>query len=301
MRYSLLSRKVLVTGGGNGVGRLLALGAAQRGARVVIWDLDAESTRRVCQEICSAGAQAESFTVDVSDRQAVLAAAEQTGEVDVLINNAGVVSGKTLLDAENHEIERTFAVNVHSLYWVTRAFLGGMIRRNHGAVVTMASAAGLVGVPRQTDYSASKFAAFGFAESLRAELARDNSAVNSLVVCPAYISTGMFDGVRTRFPLLLPILRPEAVAERTLRGIERGSSQLVMPRLARAIPVARVMPLNYFDTMMRFFGVSTSMDGFRGRQVDALVLDRHRLDVQAVDAKEICGVKGEGEGLRHRR
>lgn len=271
VRYPLLNKRVLVTGGAGGLGRLLALGAAERGASVVIWDRAGEAAERVCREIRSggpngAGAQAEAFAVDVADRVAVAKAAATTGAVDVLINNAGVVSGKKLLEAEDHEIERTFAVNVQSLYWVTRAFLGGMVTRGHGTVVTVASAAGLVGVPRQTDYSASKFAAFGFAESLRCELTKDGTGVNSLVVCPSYISTGMFDGVRTRFPLLLPILRPETVAARTLTCIEKGSSQLVMPRLARAIPVARAMPVKLFDRTMSFFGVSSSMDSFRGHQ-----------------------------------
>lgn len=266
MQYDLYQRKVLVTGGASGLGRLLALGAAQRGARVVIWDLDASAAERVTAEINSAGAQAEAFCVDIADRAAVKAAARSTGEIDVLINNAGVVSGKKLLEAQEEDIERTLLVNVHSLYWVTRAFLGGMVQRGHGSVVTVASAAGLVGVARQTDYSASKFAAFGFAESLRAELAKDRTGVRSLVACPAYISTGMFEGVRTRFPLLLPILRPETVADRILNAIERGKSQLVMPRLVGTIPVARAMPVKYFDRTMNFFGVNTSMDRFRGRR-----------------------------------
>ncbi|WP_120003187.1 SDR family oxidoreductase [Nesterenkonia muleiensis] len=265
MQYDLQNRKVLVTGGARGIGRLLALGAAHRGARVAIWDIDAAAAERVSREIHRTGAAAEAFGVDVADRTAVKAAAQSTGEIDVLINNAGVVTGKKLLEAQEDEIERTFQVNVHSLYWVTRAFLGGMVERGHGTVVTVASAAGLVGVARQTDYSASKFAAFGFAESLRAELAKDSTGVNSLVVCPSYTSTGMFDGVRTRFPLLLPILRPETVAKRALDCIERGESQLVMPRLARTIPVARAMPVRIFDRTMNFFGVNTSMDGFRGR------------------------------------
>lgn len=264
--YSLKGRTVLITGGGRGVGRLLGIGAALRGAHVVIWDVSVTLAERVRREIRSSGGTAESAAVDVADRSAVSVAAASAPDVDVLINNAAVVSGKRLLEAEDHEIERTLQVNLHSLYWVTRAFLPGMIQRGHGAVVTVASTAGLVGVARQTDYSASKFAAFGFAESLRSELDKDRTGVSSIVVCPSYVSTGMFHGVRPKFPLLLPHLRPETVAERTLRCVEEGDTQLVMPRLARAIPVARVMPVGLFDRTMNAFGVNSLMEGFRGHR-----------------------------------
>lgn len=165
---------VLITGAGSGIGRLMALGAARRGARVVVWDLALERGRKVAGEIRSAGGQADAFIVDVSDPDAVRAVAGETlaavGAVDVVVNNAGVVSGRRLLDASEEAITRTFGVNVLALFWVTKAFLPGMIERRRGTVVTIASAAGLVGVAKQTDYSASKHAAVGFDESLRAEL-----------------------------------------------------------------------------------------------------------------------------------
>lgn len=256
---------VLITGGGNGIGRLMALGAAGRGARVTIWDLSEERGRRVRDEIRARGGNAEATTVDITDREAVDRAAAETGAVDILVNNAGVVTGKRLLDAEPDAIRRTFEVNTLSLYWMTRAFLGGMIARDRGTVVTIASAAGLVGVARQTDYSASKFAAFGFTESLRAELAADHSRVGTLVVCPYYINTGMFAGVKTKYPRLLPILDEQDVATRILDAIERGKRQLIMPRLARLIPGARMLPVPAFDAVLNALGINKTMDDFRGR------------------------------------
>jgi all-trans-retinol dehydrogenase (NAD+) len=256
---------VLVTGGGSGLGRRLALLAAERGARVLIWDLSADGGTRVRDEIRAAGGTAEAQTVNIADRDAVKAAAAGAGPVDVLINNAGVVSGRLLLDAAEEDIERTFNVNVLALYWVTRAFLPGMAGRGRGTVVTVASAAGLVGVARQTDYSASKFAAFGFNESLRAELRSDGSGVKTLVVCPYYIDTGMFDGVRTRFPLLLPILKEEAVAVKILDGIEAGREKLVLPPLVNLVPAARILPVAAFDRLMDALGINRTMDHFTGR------------------------------------
>ena len=152
-------RTVLVTGGASGLGRQMALQAAGRGASVVIWDLDAAGGERVCDEIRANGGSAQSFVIDITDQNAVDKVAAQSGAVDVVINNAGLVTGEWFLDAPPQKIERLFQVNVLALYWVTRAFLGGMTERNRGCVVTIASAAGLVGVAQQTDYSASKFAA----------------------------------------------------------------------------------------------------------------------------------------------
>ncbi|MBD1593905.1 SDR family oxidoreductase [Arthrobacter sp. S1_S22] len=265
---ALSGSTVLITGGGSGLGRRMALDASRRGARVVIWDVSADGGRRVRDEIRSAGGVAEAQTVNVADKEAVQVAAAAAGPVDVLINNAGVVTGKLLLDAADEDIERTFEVNVLALYWVTRAFLPGMAARGRGTVVTVASAAGLVGVARQTDYSAGKFAAFGFNESLRAELRAGGTGVGTLVVCPYYIDTGMFDGVRTRFPRLLPILEEEAVAAKVLDAVESGRQKLVLPPLVNLVPAARLLPVGAFDRLMDALGINRTMDGFTGRPAD---------------------------------
>jgi all-trans-retinol dehydrogenase (NAD+) len=175
-----------------------------------------------------------------------------------------VVTGKPLLEATEAEIRRTFEVNTLAGYWTTRAFLPGMLARRSGLVVTIASAAGLVGVARQTDYAASKWAAIGFTESLRGELT--GTGVGTLVVAPFYIDTGMFDGVKTRFPVLLPILKEAAAAGKILDAIERGRQQLVMPPMVRTVPWLRVLPVRAFDAVANFFGINHSMDEFRGRQ-----------------------------------
>lgn len=265
---ALSGSTVLITGGGSGLGRRMALEASRRGARVVIWDVSAGAGTHVRDEIRAAGGLADAQAVNVADKEAVQAAAAVTGPVDVLVNNAGVVTGKLLLDAADEDIERTFSINVLALYWLTRAFLPGMISRGRGTVVTIASAAGLVGVARQTDYSASKFAAFGFNESLRAELRAGRTGVNTLVVCPYYIDTGMFDGVRTRFPRLLPILKEEAVAAKVLDAVESGRQKLVLPPLVNLVPAARLLPVGAFDGLMDILGINRTMDRFTGRPTE---------------------------------
>ena len=91
------------------------------------------------------------------------------------------------------------------------------------------------------------------------------SNVTTTIVCPFYINTGMFDGVSTRFPWLLPILRPEDVVRRIVRAIERGQRRLIMPWFVYTTWAVRMLPVAIGDWLMRFFGVTESMDKFRGR------------------------------------
>ena len=257
---ALNGARVLITGGTRGIGRLLAAGAVERGAEVTVWARNNELGAQVADEL-----GVRFIPVDVSDAGAVAEAARETGPIDVLVNNAGVIAGKSFVDLTEDDIRRTYEINALAPYWTTRAFLPGMIERNRGLVVNLASAAGLIGTTRMSDYSATKHAMVGFTEALRAELRAQRSAVRTLVVCPFYISTGMFDGVQTRFPWLLPILKPEGVATRTLDAIERGAAKLVLPWSVNLLPVARVLPVPVFDGVVDLLGVNHTMDRFTGR------------------------------------
>jgi all-trans-retinol dehydrogenase (NAD+) len=265
-KVALNGSRVLITGGASGLGRQMALQSAAKGARVVIWDMNLEQAKKVVAEIKKAGGTAEAQQVDVTDRLAVNKLALKVGAVDVLFNNAGVVSGDWFLDLNPDSIERTYRVNVLSLYWMTQAFLPAMVQSGRGCVVTISSASGMLGVAKLTDYAASKFAAFGFMESLRSELRMKRSNVNTLTVCPHYIGTGMFDGVQTKFPWLLPILDEVKVAAKILRSVEKGKAMLVMPKFVHVIPVVRLLPIRAFDRITDFFGVNRTMDNFRGRK-----------------------------------
>lgn len=261
---------VLVTGAASGIGALVAVQAAHRGARaVVLWDRDLPAAQDVATRVQAAGATCLAQRVDLRDAQEVEAAGrvvlERLGRVDVLVNSAGVVTGRRFEDLSEEDVARTFDVNILALYRVVRCFLPGMRTRDRGCVVTIASAAGLVGVARQTDYSASKFAAVGFMESLRSELRRSGSHVRTLVVAPYYVSTGMFAGVRTRVPLLLPVLEPERVASQVLDSVERGDARRILPWFANAVLLVKALPVPVADAVTDLFGISTTMDTFTGR------------------------------------
>lgn len=268
-RVKLQDAVVIVTGAGSGIGRLLCLAAAAKGARVALWDLNLEAAERVAHSIRRIGGSALALQVDVTDAQRVNAAnrivEHELGPVDILVNNAGIVTGSRISELTPEHVRRTFAVNVESHFHTTKAVLPGMRERDHGLIVTIASAAGLVGVARQSDYAASKFAAVGFSESLRNELRSEGSRVSTLTVCPYYIDTGMFEGVTTKVPLLLPIMKPRFVAAQIIRAIEQGRSRLTLPWFARSIFAIHLLPTALADRILDLFGLNEGMDHFTGR------------------------------------
>lgn len=269
---NLSGKVVLITGAASGIGKQMALRIAEHGAHLVLWDLNESGMAQVAQQVEASpgGAKAHCYVCDVSDRAQVYAVAErvkaEVGAPDVLINNAGVVSGKPFLDLPDDKIEKTFAVNTLALFWTAKAFLPDMVRRNSGHVVTVASSAGLVGVARLTDYCASKWAAVGFDESLRMELKHTAPAVKTTVVCPFFIDTGMFEGARTRFPRLLPILKESQVADRIVKAILTDQPSVILPPLVGVVPVARALPVAAFDAIAEVLGINRAMDHFIGRK-----------------------------------
>lgn len=270
----LSSSVVLITGAASGIGRLMASGAADRGARVVAWDIDGAGLAQLAAELPDS---VHPFVVDITDEAAVQAAAgvvhDQVGDVDVLVLNAGVVSGGRIMDLPAEAIERTFAVNSLALFWCARAFLPAMIERDSGHIVTIASVAGVSPFPGMTDYVASKHAAYGFAESLRTELADDAPGVRTTVVLPQVIDTGMFAGVTT--PRIFPPLKPDYVADRILRAIECNRQRLLLNRTALLTAyLIRPLPPRLADRVSRLAGSFDGMATFHGRSIIDRTADR---------------------------
>lgn len=256
---------VLITGGGSGIGRLMALRFAKLGARLVLWDVNAEGLAKVAAEVKQAGGSASINVVDITDRELVYKTAKAVGDVDILINNAGIVTGKNVLDCPDHLMEKTVQVNTISHFWTIKAFLPAMVKHNDGHVVTIASAAGTTGVAGLLDYCASKFGAMGIADSLYMEVRKKGWNIRTTVVCPYYINTGMFEGAKTKFSWLMPILDENYVADRIVLAIRRGEQQLNMPWMVNTIPVLRILPSSWCAWVMEFIGASDSMDEFKGR------------------------------------
>lgn len=227
---------ILITGGGSGLGRLMAMRFARLGATIVVWDINEPGIQETVKLVEADGGKAHGYKCNIADRECVYKTADlvrkEVGNVTMLINNAGVVSGEFLLKTPDHLIQRTFDVNIVSHFWTTKAFLPNMIENDHGHIVTIASMAGHVGICKLVDYCSSKYAAVGFDESLRVELeVQGIKGVRTTVVCPYFIqSTGMFDDVMSRF---VPTLKSNDVADRIVLGIRREELYVMMPTLFR--------------------------------------------------------------------
>ncbi|OAD54371.1 Short-chain dehydrogenase/reductase family 16C member 6 [Eufriesea mexicana] len=238
---SIIREVVLVTGGGGGLGRLITLRLANLGAIMVIWDVNQEGIEETVKLVGASGGICYGYICDLCNREDIYKKAmlveEEVGKVTILINNAGVVSGTKFLDTPDKLIIRTMNVNVMSHFWTTKAFLPSMMKDNKGHIVSIASLAGHIGVPKLVDYCTSKFAAIGFEEALHMELAADGYNINTTVVCPFFIrSTGMFDDVSTRF---LPRLSPNEVADRVVYAIRCNEKIAVVPRYLHVLLIAK--------------------------------------------------------------
>ncbi|XP_058814971.1 estradiol 17-beta-dehydrogenase 11 [Topomyia yanbarensis] len=260
---------VLITGGGGGVGRHLALNFARLRTRVVIWDINKDALKGTADELAVEGYYCHTYLVDISDREQVYEVAkkvkEEVGDVNILINNAGIVACRTLWDLSDKAIESTYAVNILSHYWTTKAFLPEMMKTNKGHIVTVGSVAGLLGTYGCTDYSATKFACVGFHEALFTELRThgyDN--IHLTLVCPYYINTGMFAGCK---PRLLPMLEPKYVADSMVKSILKNEVNCTLPDNVRVfLPLKCLLPAKVcWEMMSRIMKGPQTMMGFRGR------------------------------------
>lgn len=199
----------------------------------------------------------------------------QVGTVDILINNAGIVSGKRFEDLDQPTVERVMNVNCLAHFWMVRAYLPSMLENNRskripGHIVTIASMAGLFGASRLVDYCCSKYAALGFHEALQSEFHATRgpkSRIRFTCVCPHYIRTGMFDGVKQRFEWLMPLTSQEDAARNIVNGIRLEKAFVVFPRVMWGfIALKACVPANACRVIADFFGHDYSMDTFVGRQ-----------------------------------
>lgn len=260
---------VLITGGGSGIGRLMSLRFARLGATVVTWDINKPGNEETVELIKKEGLRAVAYTVDISNKEAIYEAAvrtkEEVGPVTILINNAGIVSGSAILDTPDARILKTFAVNTFAHFWTIKAFLPDMLEHRQGHIVNIASMAGLAGSTKLVDYCASKFAAVGIDEAFRVELFTQGHSdyIKTTVVCPYYISTGMFDGVNSK---VIPILEPDFVADRAVAATLTNREVQLLPWWAMYLVVLKaLLPSPAFLQLARAFGFNCSMDEFTGR------------------------------------
>lgn len=300
---SLRGELVVITGAAGEIGREISLVFARQGARVSLWDIRDGALEEVAIWLVSQGISRDNVmtsVVDVSDAESVANAAEalnksEGGKVPrVVVSNAAVMRGKTLLDYSDEEIRLDFSVNVLAAFWVHRRFLRQMIedgkqhgRRAEGVLVTIGSIMAELPAARQAEYCASKAALSQFHECLRWELKKanggchesDRTNIRSLLIQPYAVKTSMISGAsllgeggstsaHRRFALMgkaLPPLEPAAVAERIFEAVLRGEERVYIPTVLGWVPlILQLLPQTLRENILGLCGAYDGMDGFCG-------------------------------------
>ncbi|XP_048638799.1 short-chain dehydrogenase/reductase family 16C member 6-like [Marmota marmota marmota] len=224
---------VLITGAGSGLGRLLALHFARTGAILVLWDINQESNMETCRLAKEkGGVKVFAYKCDCSNRQEVYSVADQVkkevGDVTILINNAGIVTGKPFLDIPDHMMERSFYVNAISHFWICKAFFPAMLQANHGHLVCISSIAGMVGTSGLSDH---------------------HNTEN-----------------KQRYQFLLPLLEQEYVAQKIFNAILEEQVYLLIPKFAYfAVVLKHLISPKMMIVLGEYLGADTCMDSFKGR------------------------------------
>ena len=262
------NKRILITGGASGIGKLIGASVLnKRAVELIIWDINKEAIKNTVEEFTVNGYKVSSHLVDVSNLAQINAATDLVllnGPVDILINNAGIVTGKPFYTQSAEAITKTLAINVEGVMQITRAFLPAMIAQKSGHIVNIASAAGMMSIPNMSVYAGSKWAVLGWSESLRIELESLKDDLHVTTVTPGYIDTGMFDGVKS--PLLLPLLKPKAIVDAIISGVERNKLFVRKPFMVNSLNFIKgILPTRAFDWFVgKVLGVYKSMDEFKG-------------------------------------
>ena len=257
----------VVTGAGSGIGRALALELASRGAKLAISDLNKDSLDETAQLLHDSGSEIIHHQLDVADQNAVFdyaaIVAEQYQQVNLVINNAGVaLASGPLWETSIDDFKWLMNINFYGVLYGTKAFLPLMQEAQWGHIVNISSLFGLVSVPEQNAYNASKFAVRGLTEALRHELEVADSSVSCTSVHPGGIRTNiarsaritegsaMADPDEREISLQnfdkLARTTPESAAQQILRAVEKNKRRLLIGADARIIDkIQRLFPSGY--------------------------------------------------------
>ena len=241
MEYS--GSTAVITGAASGIGRALALDLARRGANLAISDVDKDGLRETVDRCTTAGATVRSYHLDVADREAFLAHADEVasdfGSVHLVVNNAGVAVTATVEEITWDDFDWIMGINFWGVVHGTKAFLPHLIASGDGHLVNISSVFGFIGVPSQSSYNAAKFAVRGFTEALRQEMIAERRPVAVSCVHPGGIRTNIVRHSRMtaaegeKDELVKDFARiartsPEKAAAIILRGVDRKKARILV-------------------------------------------------------------------------
>lgn len=263
------NKVAVVTGAGSGIGRALALGLAQRGAKLAISDIDPVGLAETDTMLRAAGTQSFCRPLDVADAAAFAdyagAVKAHYGVIHQLYNNAGTTLGsRPFLEMRTEHFETVMNVNFWGVVNGTRAFLPHLIESGEGALVNISSLNGLMAQPELSAYCSSKFAVRGFTETVRGEMMMAGHNMQVVVVHPGGVKTNIANYGRPKDEVLsedeevlaeerlrlynekLLKMSPEEAASIILKGVERGRSRIVITRQAIFLDwLVRALPQTY--------------------------------------------------------
>lgn len=254
---------VLVTGGSGGLGSEIIL-LLQPKCKVVSLDIylpaDDKRIEGVHYYQCDVGNKTDVFEAHEKIKQEV-------GIVTVLINNAGITSGKKLVDMTCEEIDKIISVNLCSSFYTIKAFLPDMLSIKRGYIVTIGSTLGYMSPAHLSVYGATKAGLIALHESLTYELgspAFSSSGIKTLLICPGQMTTNMFKTVATPSKLLAPELDAKSVANKLVAAIALGQrGEIKIPLYGTVLPIFRALPWPLVAVFRQFSGIDRTMHTFK--------------------------------------
>ncbi|KAL6437452.1 hypothetical protein ACFW04_005140 [Cataglyphis niger] len=268
-RESVAGEIVLITGAGHGIGKELAIGYASLGATVVCWDINEETNKQTVNEIKMMKKNtAYAYQCNVTDRKEVFKVAEkvrkEVGDVTILVNNAGIVFVKKLLDQSADEIRRVIDVNFISHYWMLQAFLPNMMEKNHGHVVAISSITAFVGATHGTVYCPTKSAIKVLMEAISNELrtySEGKSLIKFTTVYPTLVRTGLAKWTKIRFPNILGEISSQKAASLIIDAQRQNFKERGIP--SYWLPILRlksILPNKVFWCIYDFAGLGADAE-----------------------------------------
>ncbi len=236
------AKVAIITGGASGIGRALCEELARTDAIIIAADINIEGAKQVAADISGKGGNARAESLDVTDAEAVKLLINRTkaeyGRLDYMFNNAGITVGAEVRDMSLEHFRAILDTNLYGVIYGSIYAYEVMVRQGFGHIVNTASTAGLIPMPVQVPYSATKFGVVGFSKSLRLEAAALGVRVS--VVCPGFVRTGIFDAMpflkvdkQKIFEKIPKPVEPDRAAQIILKGVHRNKAVIVFPFSAR--------------------------------------------------------------------
>jgi NAD(P)-dependent dehydrogenase (short-subunit alcohol dehydrogenase family) len=262
-------RVAAITGAGSGIGRALANELARRGAHLALSDIDDAGLAETVAQCEGFGIKVTSQHLDVADRAAVYAWADQVvadhGEVNLVINNAGVALGATIESMSYEDFEWLMNINFWGVVYGTKAFLPYLKASGEGHIVNLSSVFGLISVPSQSAYNAAKFAVRGFTDTLRMELEIEGAPVSVTTIHPGGIKTNIAKNARMDASVTdmtgdpekarldmerVFITSPQKAARQILSAVQRDRRRALIGPDAKAIDFISRLPATLYQSAL---------------------------------------------------